>query len=291
LIVHDNDRLTALKKLERKLQEYSIVGLKTNIPFLLALCRHESFINADVHTDFIPEHEESLFKDIGLKLTETETIQGCLTRVLIEQAKNMKTARHPFMKSGPFRVNQPAARVIQFVAEGELYDNQVIYNKDGTFTINGVPASGALLKDPENPEVNFQLSWKIGHPENEQRGRLLIVPNKNNTSFDTFDHTTGRTNEFSTYEESFVNKVIEMEGGGDNSAGSATAPMTGTIDQVLIKDGVEVKQGDNVIIMIAMKMEHAIKAPKDGVIERVLYQVGQTAEKGSVLIKYQEEEE
>merc|ERR1719245_564627 len=63
LIVHDVDRATALKKLERKLQEYSIVGLPTNIPFLLTLCRHPKFIEGDVHTDFISEHESSLFPE------------------------------------------------------------------------------------------------------------------------------------------------------------------------------------------------------------------------------------
>lgn len=67
--------------------------------------------------------------------------------------------------------------------------------------------------------------------------------------------------------------------------------MTGTVDQVLISPGDEVKTGQNLMVMIAMKMEHAITAPKDGIVEKVLYEVGQTAEKGSLLVKYIEAEE
>ena len=222
LIVHDNDRNTALKKLERKLQEYSIVGLKTNIPFLLALCRHPSFIEADVSTDFIPDHEASLFKDIGLPLSDTEVIRGCLTRLLLEKSENESLAQKsssPFVKKGPFRVNQPSTRDIQMVSEDKLYNNKVIYNQDGTFEINGIPASGALLRDINGDLV---LSWKIGLQEDEQRGRILVVPaDGTNSTFDLFDHSTGKTSKFSTYEEEFVAKAKELDGAGQSSSGNS----------------------------------------------------------------------
>jgi len=179
---------------------------------------------------------------------------------------------------------------VQVIADDQLYDTTVVYNSDGTFSINGVPASGALLNDQDG---NLLLSWKIGHPEDEQRGRVLVVPHDGlNSSFNLFDHSTGKTSEFSTYEESFVLKARELDGVGQSSGGaSATAPMTGTVDQVLVAPNQEVKAGQNLMIMIAMKMEHAITAPKDGTIEKVLYEVGQTAEKGSLLVKYVEAEE
>lgn len=77
---------------------------------------------------------------------------------------------------------------------------------------------------------------------------------------------------------------------GEGGAAGANAPMTGTVDQVLVKEGQEVKSGEPLIVMIAMKMEHTIKAPKDGVIEAVLYKEGETAEKESPLVRFKGEE-
>merc|ERR1712088_888945 len=143
-----------------------------------------------------------------------EVIRGCLARLLLEKSKLAQD-------SSP----------LQVIADDQLYDTTVVYNSDGTFSINGVPASGALLNDQDG---NLLLSWKIGHPEDEQRGRVLVVPHDGlNSSFNLFDHSTGKTSEFSTYEESFVLKARELDGVQSSGGASATAPMTGTVDQVL----------------------------------------------------------
>ena len=129
LIVWDKDRPTALKKMERKLQEYSIVGLKTNIPFLLALCRNEAFKAGDVTTDFIPEHEKELFSQHGLNgelaQGEWEVAKACLAKVLLEKAGETVSSG-PFAK-GPFRVNSSATRSFGLVSNGHTYESSVTY--------------------------------------------------------------------------------------------------------------------------------------------------------------------
>ncbi|MBO1305720.1 biotin/lipoyl-binding protein [Enterococcus sp. 669A] len=49
-----------------------------------------------------------------------------------------------------------------------------------------------------------------------------------------------------------------------------SAPMSGTILNVLVKEGQFVKQGDNLVILEAMKMENEIVASKDGQIKKIL---------------------
>ncbi|WP_395241918.1 acetyl-CoA carboxylase biotin carboxyl carrier protein subunit, partial [Salmonella sp. s51933] len=73
--------------------------------------------------------------------------------------------------------------------------------------------------------------------------------------------------------------------------GGAVAPMTGTIVKVNVEAEQHVAEGDVVIIMEAMKMEHVIFVPKEGIIEEVLYSVGDTVERNSVLIIYKKETE
>merc|ERR1712110_986192 len=146
LIVHDVDRDTALKKLERKLQEYSIVGLPTNIPFLLTLCRHPKFIEGDVHTDFIPEHESSLFPEKSDRLPDDQLAKGILARVLLDNAKS-GTSQDPF-KNSNFRVNSSNIRKIPIISKNQRYENEIEYNENGTFKVNGkYDVSGSLLKN------------------------------------------------------------------------------------------------------------------------------------------------
>ena len=63
----------------------------------------------------------------------------------------------------------------------------------------------------------------------------------------------------------------------------------GTIEAVNVKAGDSVKRGDPVAVMIAMKMEYVIKAPKDGVVDRVPHAVGEFVKKGTPLVQLKED--
>jgi biotin carboxyl carrier protein len=59
--------------------------------------------------------------------------------------------------------------------------------------------------------------------------------------------------------------------------------MPGKIFKVLLKEGDSVKIGDIILIMEAMKMEHAIKANKDGVVSKILFGEGEQVSGNSAL--------
>jgi len=65
------------------------------------------------------------------------------------------------------------------------------------------------------------------------------------------------------------------------------APMPGFILDINIKEGQEVKEGDTLLILEAMKMENAIISPKKGVIKSVIVKKGETVEKGQLMIELQ----
>ncbi|MES2074230.1 MAG: biotin/lipoyl-containing protein [Pseudomonadota bacterium] len=68
--------------------------------------------------------------------------------------------------------------------------------------------------------------------------------------------------------------------------GRLTAPMPGKVVAVLAAKGQEVKKGDALVIMEAMKMEHTIAAPHDGLVEEVLYNVGDQVADGAPLLAF-----
>jgi 3-methylcrotonyl-CoA carboxylase alpha subunit len=68
------------------------------------------------------------------------------------------------------------------------------------------------------------------------------------------------------------------------SEGGLQAPMNGSMVAVLVKAGDRVKAGQTLVIMEAMKMEHAIKAPADGSVSEVFFAEGDLVSEGAELI-------
>lgn len=83
-----------------------------------------------------------------------------------------------------------------------------------------------------------------------------------------------------------------VEAGKQRQVGSNTgnpqAPMAGKIIQILVEAGDEVKAGDVLLILEAMKMEQQILAPQDGVVDRLLYQENDQVRAGAELLAMRE---
>jgi acetyl/propionyl-CoA carboxylase alpha subunit len=73
------------------------------------------------------------------------------------------------------------------------------------------------------------------------------------------------------------------EPGAADEAGSLHAPMPGTVVRVELAEGQEVRGGAVVVVLEAMKMEHAVRAPHDGVVSSLPVAVGETVDTGQVL--------
>ncbi|WP_424494411.1 acetyl-CoA carboxylase biotin carboxyl carrier protein subunit [Salinimicrobium sp. GXAS 041] len=73
--------------------------------------------------------------------------------------------------------------------------------------------------------------------------------------------------------------------GTSQAANTIKAPMPGLILDVSVKEGDEVKAGDYLLVLEAMKMENSLTAPKDGIIKTVTVKVGETVDKNQLLIE------
>lgn len=64
------------------------------------------------------------------------------------------------------------------------------------------------------------------------------------------------------------------------------APMPGMVLNILVTEGQEVKKGDGLIVLEAMKMENILKSPTDGVIKKIAISKGVAVEKNQLLIQF-----
>jgi len=81
-------------------------------------------------------------------------------------------------------------------------------------------------------------------------------------------------------------KQLGMDNLTANKILQVKAPMPGLVLNVLVIEGDEVKKGDNLLVLEAMKMENMIKSPTDGVIKKIAVKQGDKIEKNELLINF-----
>lgn len=79
-----------------------------------------------------------------------------------------------------------------------------------------------------------------------------------------------------------LRKAMAASGGLDGPV-TVKSPMPGKVVAYLVQPGDEVKKGQGVVVVEAMKMENELKAPKDGTIQEIFSNVGEAVESGAPL--------
>jgi methylmalonyl-CoA carboxyltransferase small subunit len=72
------------------------------------------------------------------------------------------------------------------------------------------------------------------------------------------------------------------------SANALSSPVAGTVVSVLVEEGADVKSGDTLLVLEAMKMETEVTAPKDGKVKSVDVVVGDSVQGGQVLVEWED---
>ncbi|PTD24492.1 acetyl-CoA carboxylase biotin carboxyl carrier protein subunit [Sphingomonas fennica] len=93
-------------------------------------------------------------------------------------------------------------------------------------------------------------------------------------------HVDGAAHEL-VWQDPITHFEEESASGGDDVA---RAPMPGSVIQVAVTDGDSVTEGEIMMVIESMKLETAIKAPRDGVVMTVHRAIGQTFERDAALI-------
>jgi len=82
-------------------------------------------------------------------------------------------------------------------------------------------------------------------------------------------------------------KEMGFEVGKTKVVNAIKAPMPGLILEINVSVGQEVQEGDNLLILEAMKMENSFDSPRSGVIKSITVEKGQAVEKGQLLIEFE----
>lgn len=274
LIVWGADRKQALARMAQALAQYQIVGLATNVAFLKRLVEGEPFASADLDTGLIARHHDALFPaaqpapQAALALAAVSLIEA---EKDASAAQSRNNSADPWGQALGWRMNRPYVRQLSFSDEygatlaEKGYTVQITYRAHD-WLFNGV--SALSLMSQHGNDFSIKLGEQAVHGTVRRDGDVFHV------------FTNG-----SHYQLNY-NDPMAHAGETESEGGRLTAPMPGKVVAVLASKGQEVKKGDALVIMEAMKMEHTIAAPHDGLVEEVLYSVGDQVADGAPLLAF-----
>ena len=263
LIVHGQTREEALARMDEALSQTRIVGLSTNVQFLRYVVRSPSFSQANLDTALIPREAAVLFNQepVGLPLAAASAIAQTL---LAEKASE---GADPFSRRDGWQTHGVTQRPFEFEFRGESAKATLTYLHDGALRLTIGEMSGPLVFSRSGEGIDIQFA-----------GQRLTAAVFAQGEVDHVFTARGAT-------QITAIDLLAHAGESHTEGGRLTAPMPGKILSFSVKAGDLVKKGQPLAVMEAMKMEHTIAAPADGVVEELMYAPGDQVTEGSELLK------
>jgi 3-methylcrotonyl-CoA carboxylase alpha subunit len=273
LVAWGDDRGAALRRLAAMLAGTRVAGLATNRDFLLRVLRHPSFTAGGVDTGFIGRNADALLP--AAAPAPREAIAAAGLALLLDQAAEAAAAvaRHgephsPWAQRDGWRLNGDTYQDLRFRDGEALRAVRVHYHGEGyELELDGATVI-ARVSPRSGDELRIDLDGRRFAASVLRFGADLTV---------MLDDGTWRL----VHVDPLAPRTAE-----DASGGHLTAPMPGKVAAVQVAAGARVKRGHVLLVLEAMKMEHAILAPADGVVEAVNFAAGDVVEEGAELIAF-----
>jgi 3-methylcrotonyl-CoA carboxylase alpha subunit len=260
IVAHGASRDEALDRLIAAVDAVRVDGVATNASWLARALREPDFRAGFVSTSFVSKH--------GSRLAEPPDPVPAAAVAAAAYASDLlprKPVMSPWDLADGFRLGEPPGIRVPLLlgdrriatAVSDLTDRSALVRVEDKVVrlVRGVdrpPLQG--WREPSGPEANAcvkphgVLVWR--------EGEVL--------SFG-------------------LNDASQFEAASAGHAGGLTTPLPGVVVSVAVQEGDEVEPGQTLLVIEAMKMEHAIKAPRAGKVRALKHRVGDRVREGSTL--------
>jgi propionyl-CoA carboxylase alpha chain len=250
VIAHADDRPSAIRKLTYALRNLGAQGLQTNREFLVAMLESEEFQSGRAHTGFrLP---------VSSKADEKlDRIFCSVVRAYIERSEHACRAILPTIPLR-FRNNPTAEPAMKFAIGNTEY--QITAEDSAIKSVSfGPDHVDALIVDSQGRGVRYRFHIRQHGADYYIRSSL---GQRQVTRLPRFPKKTA-----------------------SEKHQSANSPMPGQVLRILVAEGQEVKPGDALIVLEAMKMEQTIRATIRGVVRAVLIKPAEVVAPGQMLVE------
>jgi len=272
IIAWGETRDLAARELTSALAGTAIAGVVTNIDFLADTLRHPAFLAAELDTHFIERHGDELLG--GAAEPSAEAIAAAIALLLEESAREAELltggdANSPWAANDGFRMNEDLAELYRFRHGDGALEATLTWAAGGLRLAFGEVAEDFAYRPPAAPGE----SWFVRLGGRSFQARVARA------AADIVAGVDGRRWRLTPV-------ALGEDAALDAGSGSLAAPMPGKIVRVETTVGAAVKKGDPLVALEAMKMEHVIVAPADGVVEAINCATGDQVDEGVELVAF-----
>ena len=274
LIVWDQDRPQALQRLRDALMASEIVGPKSNIAFLERLSRHPVVVEGRIDTGYLDRHlAEFLAGDAAP--SAHALFAAAVSALMDEEQAVVASSTHgtdphsPWARADAWRVGHAGKRIVALSLHGQRHEIEA-YGHDGDYRLRHGEDT-ADVRGARRDDATLSARFD---------GESLRVPVRLDASRITVHDVDGHRHAFERA-PAFAWQSKESSGGNQ-----VVAPMPGRIVLVKANAGDTVEEGQELLVMEAMKMELALKAPRAGTIASIGAAQGDFVEADAVLVRF-----
>jgi 3-methylcrotonyl-CoA carboxylase alpha subunit len=273
LIVRGADRDAALARLRQALAAVEIAGVNTNVAFLRRLAASRAFSRAELDTGLIERNRDEIFPkrdEIGTDVLAAAAFAELAyeERTARERAQGSGDPYSPWHRVDGWRLNEDSHHDFLFVEGEREHPVRVHFSASGLRLAAHGKEHAFSGKSLEDGALSIRLDERTG------RARAL-------RDGDDWHVFAGGDYRCLTLRQGLPGPDEEAR------SGSLAAPMPGRIIQVMSRPGETVKKGQPLLILEAMKMEHTITAPADGVVKEIHFAAGEQVVEGAELLTLQ----
>jgi acetyl/propionyl-CoA carboxylase alpha subunit len=263
VIAHAPTREQAARLLARALAESRLHGVVTNRDLLVGILREQEFLDGRIDTGYLTRHDPAVLIAGAADGGRLHALAVALADQARRRAEAPALSSSPSgwrnVPNGPQQVSyQAGERVlpVEYRIRGDLVQASV----------DGAEFAPVLLHACAADRVDLQVDGVRRQVSIDRDGAVRYV-----------DSALGA---------STLTELPRFPGSGENTetVGSLTAPIPGTVVRTEARPGDPVRAGQLLVVLEAMKMEHAVRAPRDGTLTDLLVSVGQAVDRGTVLV-------
>jgi propionyl-CoA carboxylase alpha chain len=261
LITYGPTRDAAIGHMRDALDAYYIRGLSHNIPFLASLMSKERFVKGNLTTGFIAEEYPNGFHAADLPADDPTVL------IAVAAAVQCRTTERNIRTSGQF-VGREMVTATEWtvVLNGQYHDVDVR------------PAAGGYAVVIGNEAVDVKTEWQIGQPmfQAQVAGRAVCVQVDSLGISYRLSHAGSRAEALVLPRSAAgLHKLMPHKAPPDMSR-FLLSPMPGLLRAVEVVEGQEIKAGEPLAVIEAMKMENILKAERDCTVSKVHAQAGES---------------
>jgi propionyl-CoA carboxylase alpha chain len=278
LITHAHTREAAIAHMSRALDAFYIDGIQHNIPLLSAIMQHPRWKTGALSTGFIAEEYPSGFSPRNPEGQELDLL-ACVAAA-IDHMSNKRRRRIGQQISG-----QPICFVTERVAA--IGEARLPLRVSGEY---GEAVTVELLEAWDKPRqtVTVESNWWFGQPVwtgtlNGHAAAVQVRPVPNGYEL---AHAGFKARAYVyTKREAELAVLMPVKAAADSSK-KLLCPMPGLVVSIAVTEGQEVKAGDTLAIVEAMKMQNILKAERDGTVKVLKAKAGDSLAVDAVILEF-----